>query len=478
MEQTSSASYPNVLIVDYLKKARVAKPEMMMKAMQMINVGYQKMLTFQTPSGGLAWWNAQDTPQVWVTAYGMFQLLDTARVYEIDPQVIQKAQNFLISKQGADGSWTVVGQTHGEAVASFKDPAMALTGYIAWALAESKYVGPQLDKAIAFLKKGVKKEENLYTLALAAAALLAKNPKDQDGLDVLSRIDDAKKVDGEMAHWEMTGNTMSYARGRGASVELTALVAYTMIQAGAYPGTAQKAMNYIIHAKSSSGHWGSTQSTILALKALVAAMSGKEQKDTVKVRVSLNGQKREIAIAPDQSDVLQMVVFDDFNPGTNVMEIESEGESSSMYQVVSRHFLPWSEVKEEEKKETIEFKTTYDRTQLSKADLLGVNVSMKYHGTQPTYMVIVDLGIPAGFDPLTEAFDKMLADKKIEKYNLTGRTIVLYFGAIKPGDAVEFSYQLKPRYPVKIKTPESQAYEYYTPDVRTKTRPVEVEVKE
>lgn len=478
MEQTSSTSYPNVLIVDYLKKARVAKPELMMKAMQLINVGYQKMLTFQTPSGGFAWWNAQDTPQIWVTAYGLFQILDTARVYEIDPQVIERAQNYLIGQQNAEGAWTVVGQTHGEAVAQMQNPAMALTSYIAWALAESKYSGPQLDKAITFLKKGVRKETNVYTLALCAAAFLAKNPKDQDGLDVLARIDDLKKEDGERAFWMMDGPTMSYARGGGASIEVTALIAYVMIRSGTFPATAQKAINQIIHAKSSGGHWGSTQSTILALKALVAAMSGAPQKDTVKIAVSLNGQKRQLEIAPDQSDVLQMVVFDDFNKGTNVLEISSQGESASMYQVVARHFLPWKEVKDEEPKEAIQFKTEYDRTQLTKSDLLGVNVTMRYQGKAPTYMVVVDLGIPAGFDVLTDAFDTMLAEKRIEKFTTTGRQITLYFGTVKPDEEIKFSYQLKPRYPVKIKTPESQAYEYYTPDNRAKSKPVEIEVKE
>ena len=478
MEQTSSTSYPNVLIVDYLKKARVAKPEMMMRAMELLNVGYQKMLTFQTPSGGFAWWNAQDTPQIWVTAYGLFQILDASRVTDVDPAVIQRAQNFLVGQQGKDGAWNVPGNTHGEAVASFKDPAMALTGYIAWALAESKYAGAPLDKALVFLKQGAKKETNVYTLALVASAILARDVKDQDGLDILARLDDMKKEEGERAYWTMDGNTLSYAHGGGAQVEVTALIAYAMIRSGQFAGTAQKAINQIIHAKSSGGHWGSTQATILSLKALVAAMSGAPQKDTVKVGVSLNGQRREVSIAPDQSDVLQMVVFDDFPRGENALEVTSEGESSSMVQVVARHFAPWREVRDEEPKDAIEFKTEYDRAQLTKADLLGVNVTMKYNGKAPTYMVVVDLGIPAGFDPVTDAFEKLLAEKKIEKYNLTGRAIVLYFGAIKPADVVKFSYQLRPRYPVKIKTPESQAYEYYTPSNRAKTRPVDLEVLE
>src|ERR1700730_10827705 len=56
MEQTSSAAYPNILVVDYVKKARVASPQLLMKSEQFLNVGYQKLLTFERPGGGFDWW--------------------------------------------------------------------------------------------------------------------------------------------------------------------------------------------------------------------------------------------------------------------------------------------------------------------------------------------------------------------------------------------------------------------------------------
>ena len=56
MEQTSSTAYPNILVVDYVKKARVASAsETLMKAEQYLNVGYQKLLTFERPGGGFDW---------------------------------------------------------------------------------------------------------------------------------------------------------------------------------------------------------------------------------------------------------------------------------------------------------------------------------------------------------------------------------------------------------------------------------------
>ena len=91
MEQTSSSAYPNILVVDYVKKARVASPEILMKAEQYLNVGYQKLLTFERPGGGFDWWGS-GPPLVWLSAYGLQEFNDMAKVYPIDRGVIDRTQ--------------------------------------------------------------------------------------------------------------------------------------------------------------------------------------------------------------------------------------------------------------------------------------------------------------------------------------------------------------------------------------------------
>jgi uncharacterized protein YfaS (alpha-2-macroglobulin family) len=46
-EQTSSTTYPNVLVLDYLKTTNQAAPEVQMKAEEYINLGYQRLTTFE-----------------------------------------------------------------------------------------------------------------------------------------------------------------------------------------------------------------------------------------------------------------------------------------------------------------------------------------------------------------------------------------------------------------------------------------------
>src|SRR5438874_12329267 len=89
MEQTSSSAYPNILAVDYVKKARVASSaKFLMTAEQYLNVGYQKLLTFERPGGGFDWWGNGE-PLVWLSAYGLQEFNDMSRVYPIDRGVIE-----------------------------------------------------------------------------------------------------------------------------------------------------------------------------------------------------------------------------------------------------------------------------------------------------------------------------------------------------------------------------------------------------
>src|SRR6059058_6462674 len=170
MEQTSSAAYPNILVADYVKKARVANPQILVKAEQYLNVGYQKLLTFERPGGGFDWWGNGE-PLVWLSAYGLQEFNDMAKVYPVDRGVIDRTQKWLMKQRGPDGTWSKIGMTHGESIERMGDPRLLLTSYVVWALCDSGFKGAELKKSIDFIRTEVKKANNAYILALAANAL-------------------------------------------------------------------------------------------------------------------------------------------------------------------------------------------------------------------------------------------------------------------------------------------------------------------
>ena len=62
---------------------------------------------------------------------------------------------------------------------------------------------------------------------------------------------------------------MTYGRGDSVSVETTALAALAMIKTGQFNASVNQSLAYLVKSKQASGTWGTTQATILALKALL-----------------------------------------------------------------------------------------------------------------------------------------------------------------------------------------------------------------
>jgi hypothetical protein len=74
-------------------------------------------------------------------------------------------------------------------------------------------------------------------------------------------------------------------------------------------------------------------------------------------------------------------------------------------------------------------------------DRLKATATVKYNGTTPTYMVIVDLGIAPGFTVDAGEFAEMVGAGKIDKFSVTSRQVTLYLGDmgdVEPGTAYTF----------------------------------------
>jgi hypothetical protein len=95
---------------------------------------------------------------------------------------------------------------------------------------------------------------------------------------------------------------------------------------------------------------------------------------------------------------------------------------------------------------------------------------------------MVDLGIPPGFDLLSEdlqSYQETNAGRKngrLEKFNLTATQAILYFDSIAARDTVTVKYRLRAKYPIRARTFQSRVYEYYDPEVNSIARPVQLEV--
>lgn len=475
-EQTSSVTYPNILVVQYMKETKQINPELQMKAEGFINAGYQRLLSYEVAGGGFSWFGDAPANQV-LTAWGVKEFTDMAQVHEVDPALIARTREWLFAQQQDDGSWKPdESYLHEESWSNIQNSTVLVTAYIAEALLTGG-ADARLDKAIRHLEANWKETKDAYTLGILANALAAWNPKSAFATQVLEALYALRKEDDKIAHWESEQETVTFSHGDAANVEATALAAIAFMRAGKYPEVTTKALTYLIQKKDAAGNWGATQATILALKALITALGSQTEKANATVAVRLNGEEVSTQqITPEDSDVMRLIdLGEKTREGDNAIEIVFAGEGAMLYQIVGRYYTPWAEKRPEQAPMTIT--VDYDKKQLAVDDLLTAKVRVTNNRPQTANMLIVDLGIPPGFQVTTPDLDLLVNNGTIEKYEMTGRQIITYFEKIDGGMTIEFSYTLRAKYPLRAQTPPSTAYEYYNPEVRADAVPIELSVQ-
>ncbi|GAK60197.1 alpha-2-macroglobulin [Candidatus Vecturithrix granuli] len=476
-EQTSSATYPNILVLDYMKQVGQITPEIQMKAESYINTGYQRLLSYEVQGGGFEWFGRPPAHKI-LTAYGLMEFYDMAQVHEVDPNVIVRTQQWLAAQQEKDGSWKPTQEYLDEVAGKFTNDVMRNTAYITWALLASQYRGEAVAKAITYIQDNIDEIKDTYTLALAANAMVLNNPDDAATVKLLETLLNKKKEEQSKIWWEADSSTSTNASGLSANIETTALTALAFMQAEKYHETVSKILTFLIESKDSYGTWHSTQATILAMKALLLSMKNATSQTDAEVAVLLNGKiVEEFALTPENSDVMRLFDLKEATEkGENRVQLRFGGEGSALYQIVGRFYLPWKE--KPETAELMSIAVSYDKTELVKDDVLTANVVVKNNRPERANMIIVDLGLPPGFEVMAGDLAELVGDETITKFNLTGRQIIVYLDHVDQKQPVEFSYRLKAKFPVKAKTPVSTVYEYYNPDVKNEALPQEITVSE
>ncbi|MCA9921352.1 MAG: hypothetical protein KC421_03215, partial [Anaerolineales bacterium] len=423
-EQTSSSTYPNVLVLDYLNTSGQVSPEVQFKAEDYINIGYQRLTTFEVGGGGFSLFGSPPSDRM-LTAYGLQEFADMSRVHDVDPQMIERAANWLLSQQMGDGSWeNDQGLVHENTWSNLNNDRLPVTAYIVWSLIEAGFgdnAGTQI--GLSYIREHASEADDAYVVALVANALTADAAQTSADVDaatqrVLDRLAGMAVREGETAVWNSGVATFIGSEGATGSIETTALVALAFLRAQVYPDLANEALTALIQQKDSFGTWYNTQSTILALKALIATVRSGAENVNAAVTIQLNsGQTRTVEVTPETFDVVQMVTFDDVNLGDNVVSIDVQGEGNLMYQVTNSFYLPWETLPAYpelvEPQELVTIDVAYDRTELAVDDsvTVGVTVTLNEAGAR-TDWALIDLGIPPGFAVNTEDLTTLVEASK------------------------------------------------------------------
>jgi uncharacterized protein YfaS (alpha-2-macroglobulin family) len=293
----------------------------------------------------------------------------------------------------------------------------------------------------------------------------------------------------DLVYWEAGRPTYMGGQGVTGDLETTASAALALLRAGRHPDLANAALLFLVRNKDSFGTWQTTSATVMALKALLASVQGGAEDMDATVTVTLNGgQAKTVEVTPETFDVVHLLTFDDVPLDADAqVEIRAEGKGSLMYQVTGRYYLPWGDLARYPElagagEDLVTIDVSYDRTELAVDDTVGVDVVVTLNRPDATAeSAIVDLGLPPGFGVEREDLERLVArfqdvppdyaGAKVERFELTGRQIIIYVTDLTGEHPLAFDYRLRAKFPLRAQTPASSAYDYYNPGVAGEAAP-------
>jgi hypothetical protein len=142
----------------------------------------------------------------------------------------------------------------------------------------------------------------------------------------------------------------------------------------------------------------------MALRALLLSTEKGSAYVRGTVEITLKGKPAErLTLTKDNNDLFQQFVLKGVDSkGSNDVAVHFDGQGSLTYQVAGHHFVPWTA---SAAGEPLSIDVSYDRTRLVQGDVATAVATIKSHLSKTANMVMVDLGIPPGFDLLSEDLD-------------------------------------------------------------------------
>lgn len=269
-EQNMINFAPNIYVLDYLTKKKQLTENLKEKALAFMRQGYQRELLYQREDGSFsAFGNHDPSGSTWLSAFVLRCFLEADPYIDIDQNVLHRTYTWLKGHQKSNGEFWEPGRViHSELQGGNKSP-VTLTAYIVTSLLKYKNYQPNIDvqESINFLESEFNRGiSDNYTLALITYALsFVGSPKAKEALNMLTR---RAEQEGDMQFWVSSVSKLSESwQPSSLDIEVAAYVLLShFLQYKISEGI--PIMRWLSKQRNSQGGFGSTQDTVVALKAL------------------------------------------------------------------------------------------------------------------------------------------------------------------------------------------------------------------
>lgn len=474
-EQTSSANYPNVLAMDYLKDVNRLDSGSADQTRGLLERGLSRLTSFEvaTPHGeraGFEWFGAYPAHEC-LTAYGLMQFTDMAAQLPVDPKLLDRTKQFLIARRDGRGGFLRKRDAHAFGAV----PDAVANAYILWAIRMAdRSIELSLEtKAVA---EEALRSNDPYRLALAT--LISPTP------ELLKALADHQTPDGSLPGAE---TSITRSRNKDLVVETTALaaLAFQGAQSPTYNSHHARAIGFLLKSREPHGSFGGTQATILALKAIVAHNKAQRRPmETGEIIVRIDG--RDVERLKFQNDELRPVQLDfedaekRFPPGPHEITIETTAKQTYPVTVA---WSAYSTQPSPSPNATLDLNVKLNEDQVIEGGTTRLNIQLRNREDNETGMAVAVIGLPAGLKlPADHGQLKASTARSVEQlptidhWEIRGRELVLYWRGLKPQQTVDLALDLIAELPGTFRGPASRAYLYYDSEAKNWVAPLGIKI--
>ncbi len=464
-EQTSSTNYPNVMALQYMTSHAGVNPKTIARARELADKGYNKLVSFECQEKGYEWFGGDPGHEA-LTAYGVLEFHDMAQVMNVDPAMMKRTRQWLLDRRDGEGGF----KRNSKALDSFGRAPQGITNaYILWSLLEVGEEG--FEKEIAALAKAAGASKDSYHLALCANVLWLADKKDA-ARKAMAKLDKAQKETGVVG-----GASTSITRSGGTSLEIetTALAILAWMREPARTKNVEAAMKWVLE-QCEGGRFGSTQATVLALKAITTYDAARARpKAPGIIRLYLNGQPLdEVPFPADQQGPIRLPDLGArLGPGTHKIRLELEGGGAMPYSISIGYHAMTPDSAAETK---VSVETRIAKTKTIEGEPVEINVDVRNTTGEGQPMAVAIVGLPGGLEARAEQLKELVKAKQVDAFETRGREVILYWRSMAPNAHHALRIDCVAAIPGSWIGPASRAYLYYTDEHKRWVDGLKIEV--
>uniref|UniRef100_A0AAY5JX40 CD109 molecule n=1 Tax=Esox lucius TaxID=8010 RepID=A0AAY5JX40_ESOLU len=456
-EQNMIHFAPAVYVLQHLAQFNQSNEGIRGRALSLMMEGYQKELSFQRDDGSFSAFGDRDkSGSTWLTAFVLRCFLQAQSFMEIDQSVVTRALGWLVQQQRSYGEFVEVGTLINTELQGGLDGPVSLTAYVLMTFMFQANVSI----AKTFLEDRVASGvSSNYSLCLVAYALSLANSRVAD--KVLTEL--MRRADFRGDTWRTSSVEVTDSwQPRAADIEMAAYVLLALNQQARIE-EGFDLMKWLSQQRNHLGGYGSTQATVVALKALsvYAALSGAHAIDLeIEVSTSASPKLSHFIINSsnhlvNQNKEVEHLATYMSNKLTSTFSLV--GQLNVFYSMKYKVLFEMSPANKEDESFSLDVKVIDDENDLDHIMLSVCTSLLASQRIAQTGMVLLEVGVLSGFTLAPNAVAVGDLIKKI--VNASGK-VILYLYSVK----VCIKFPMIRVFKVsRVQDAVVQVYDYYEP---------------